>query len=56
VMRLAWPRGRVPSGIKVILRATFTTLDGQAFSAETEVTLASAARPAKPPAAAGKSK
>lgn len=44
VMKWPWPGGRMPAGETLILRATFTTLSGEALVAEAEVTIV------KPPA------
>lgn len=39
VMKFAWPGGRAPAGDRLLLRAKFTTVAGEVFTAETEVPL-----------------
>ncbi len=42
VLNLRWPRGRPPEGEALLLRARFTTLRGEALTAETRLPLAEA--------------
>ena len=39
VLKLDWPGGRPPTGERVLLRARFTTLEGEVLEAETEAPL-----------------
>ena len=39
ILKLPWPDGRGPAANQLLLRATFTTLDGEALTAETWIDL-----------------
>jgi hypothetical protein len=39
VLKLDWPGGKPPASDRVLLRARFTTLEGEVLSAEQEITL-----------------
>jgi hypothetical protein len=39
VLKLPWPEGRRPAGPAILVRAKFTTLSGEALTAETQATL-----------------
>jgi len=39
ILKLPWPNGRGPAANRLLLRATFTTLDGEALPAETWIDL-----------------